>query len=97
MSDIKMEVKSKDEARDELSQLRSRRGGIVSKWKPFKEKFSDLDQGEAIVAEVGEYKNVSALRNYLQDKFGKDQVVVRSSSVDEDKTNYRVVITHPED
>lgn len=90
------QVVDQDEATDELTGLRRGRGGRTSKYEPFAEAFDDLPKGKVIKEDVGEYSNVTGLRNFMERKFG-DAVNVRSVSTDEDKSNYRVFISHADE
>lgn len=90
---FKPQVVDQNEATEELTGLRRGRGGKTSKYEPFADAFEDLPEGKVIKEDVGEYSNVTGLRNFMERKFG-DDVKVRSVSTDKDKSNYRVFITH---
>lgn len=86
--DIEMEVKSRDEAEQELSVLGGR--GRTSKYEPVAQKWSELDSDESIVLDGLSQNDIQNLRNLLYRRFGKENLIVRSAQ-QEDGT-YKAVV-----
>ena len=91
------EVLSVDEAKANLSQLRSR-GGTVrgSKFDPLKQHIKWLERGKALKIEEMRRADVANLRSYIDrniEPVGKGlQFVVRSSRIDDEGELYRVYV-----
>jgi|APHM01.1.fsa_nt_gi hypothetical protein len=81
-----MEVKNTSEASQEIAS----RGGRQSAYQPVALKYAEIEKGEAIVLRELAQNDVQNLRNLLYRKFGKRNVIVRSSE-QEDGTYTAVV------
>jgi hypothetical protein len=98
MSDDDIRVTSKDEALDELSELRSGSASGTSKYHPILEKAEEEieDGNDALVldsldGEAISDTQVSGMRDYLN-RHRPDTYKVRSHRTDSDGEEYRVVI-----
>lgn len=88
-ADIQMEVKDRTEAERELGAGGGR--GRTSQYEPVAQKWEEIDQdGESIVLSGLEKNDIQNLRNLLYRRFGKENVIVRSSQ-QEDETFKAVV------
>lgn len=101
MSDA--EKLSIEEANQQLSQLRSGRGGRQSSmYAPLLEEADALNSGEALSDTVDGYARVSGLRSYL-DRHRPEQFVVKASKAegeenkDQQEATYRVFVFRAED
>jgi len=87
-----MTVTNKDEAEQELGGAGR---GRTSKYEPVAAKYAEIDKGEAIILEDLGKNDVQNLRNLLYRRFGKPNVIVRSSEQEEEGT-YKAVIRERE-
>lgn len=93
---------SVDEAMQELAELRSGRGGRVSKYHEYLEATEDLGKGEVYRDVVDGYNEVSGLRNYL-DRHRPEQFVVKAVKHPDDKdkeqneAKYKVFVFNADD
>jgi hypothetical protein len=88
-ADFQMEVKDRTEAERELGAGGGR--GRTSQYEPVAQKWEEIDQdGESIVLSGLEKNDIQNLRNLLYRRFGKENVIVRSSQ-QEDETFKAVV------
>ena len=90
-----VEVVSEAEAQEELAELRSGRGGRVSKYKPLADRAQDLNEGEVMKVRL-EKNEVGGLRGYLRRRF-EDKYTVKSSKVDDDEYMAFVSLTPEEE
>jgi len=84
---------AKEEAEQELSKLRSGRGGRVSKYAPIADNAEDLKKGESLKVELKK-NEVGGLRGYLQRRFG-EKFTVKSSRLEGE--DYKAFIFHTDD
>lgn len=80
-------------AKEELSDLRSGRGGRTSKYLPVAEEAQELNKGQVLKLKVKK-NEVGGLRGYLRRRYG-DQFTVKSSRLDGDE--YMAFVFHSED
>ncbi len=71
-----------DEAKDELSDLKSNRGGRNSKYSPVAKEAEELTDPDDAVRVTLTQNEVAGLRGYLQRHYG-DRFTVRSSKLDD--------------
>jgi len=89
MADFDMQVSSTVEAEQELGS--SGGPGRSSQWEPVAEKYAEISgSDQAIVLRELSQNDVQNIRNLLYRRFGKEQVIVRSSSNGEDE--YKAVV-----
>lgn len=87
-NDFNMQVSNKGEAENELS---SGGGpGGTSKYEPVAQKYTEIDEDEAIVLRDMSQNDVQNLRNLLYRRFGKEDVIVRSSQ--QSDGDYKAVV-----
>jgi hypothetical protein len=87
-TDFQMEVKETQDAERELGASGGR--GRTSQYEPVAQKWSDLGEDEAILLSDLEQKDVQNLRNLLYRRFGKENVIVRSSEQEDE--SYKAVV-----
>ncbi len=92
-SRFSVERVAKEEAEQELSKLRSGRGGRVSKYAPVAEQAEDLDRGESLKVRLKK-NEVGGLRGYLQRRFG-EKFTVKSSRLEGDE--YKAFVFYTDD
>jgi len=86
--DFEMQTSSTEEAEQELST--SGGPGRTSQYEPIADKYVELDEGQAIVLSGMSKNDIQNLRNLLYRRFGKENVIVRSSQQDDD--TYKAVV-----
>lgn len=87
-ADFEMEVKTKEEAEQELG---ARGGqGRTSRYEPVAQKWSELDEDESIVLTGLGKNDIQNLRNLLYRRFGKETVIVRSAQQEDE--SYMAVV-----
>lgn len=91
-ADFQMEVKERSEAERELGAGRGR--GRTSQYEPVAQKYSELDEGEAITLTGLEKNDIQNLRNLLYRRFGKENVIVRSAQ--QEDGDYKAVVRERE-
>jgi len=92
-TDFNMTTKTTDEAENELS---SGGGpGRNSKYEPVAQKYTEIDEDEAIVLRELSKNDVQNLRNLMYRRFGKEDVIVRSSKQGDDE--FKAVVRDRED
>jgi len=85
---FQMEVKETEEAEHELGAGGGR--GRTSQYEPVAQKWSELGDDEAILLSDLEQNDVQNLRNLLYRRFGKENVIVRSSEQEDE--SYKAVV-----
>lgn len=94
MSDLDFDVTSTEEAETSLSGGGS---GRTSKYEPIAQKYNEIDQeSEAIKLSGLKNNEVQNIRNLLYRRFGKEEVIVRSSKVSDDPEMYDAVVRQRE-
>ena len=95
MSDsLDFDVTSTEEAETSLS---GGGAGRTSKYEPIAQKYSEIDQeSEAIKLSGLQSNEVQNIRNLLYRRFGKENVIVRSSKVSDDPEKYDAVVRQRE-
>jgi len=88
-----MEVMEQQEAERELGASGGR--GRTSKYEPIAQKWSEIDDDEAIVLSDLEKNDIQNLRNLLYRRFGKENVIVRSAQQEDD--TFKAVVRARED
>lgn len=90
---------SVEDAVEQLTELRSGRGGRRSKYEDILDALDGMGKNEVYPSEVEGYSQVSSLRNSIQRRFD-DEFVVKSSKAKEDagkdqsEATYKVFIFH---
>ncbi len=96
MGDLNFEVREKDEAEQHFASGR----GKTSRYEPVAQKWVEIEDDEAIVLRELSMNDVQNIRNLLYGRFGKENVIVRSSkshSVDDGPDLYTAVVRDRED
>lgn len=88
------EVVSEEKAQEELSELRSGRGGRVSKYEPLADAAQKL-AGDKVLKVKLDKNEVGGLRGYLRRRFG-EKYTVKSSKIDGDEYMAFVFLTPEE-
>lgn len=91
---FKFEVISDAQAQEELSGLRSGKGGRASKYEPLADAASGLTGDKVLKVELGK-NEVGGLRGYLRRRFG-EKFTVKSSKAEGDKFMAFVLLTPEE-
>jgi len=92
-AEFQMEVMEQQEAERELGASGGR--GRTSKYEPIAQKWSEIDDDEAIVLSDLEKNDIQNLRNLLYRRFGKENVIVRSAQQEDD--TFKAVVRARED
>jgi hypothetical protein len=92
-AEFQMEVMDQQEAERELGASGGR--GRTSKYEPIAQKWSEIDDDEAIVLSDLEKNDIQNLRNLLYRRFGKENVIVRSAQQEDD--TFKAVVRARED
>lgn len=87
--DFNMDVRDSKKAEQEISSSGGPRARS-SKYEPIAKKYSELDEGKAILLKDLSQNDVQNLRNLLYRRFGKEDVIVRSKSQGDD--TYKAVV-----
>lgn len=88
------EVISEEKAQEELSVLRSGKGGRASKYEPLADAAQGLSGDKVLKVKLGK-NEVGGLRGYLRRRFG-EKYTVKSSKVDGDEYMAFVFLTPEE-
>lgn len=88
------DVVSEDKAQEELSELRSGRGGRVSKYEPLADAAQKLSGDKVLKVKLGK-NEVGGLRGYLRRRFN-EKYTVKSSKIDGDEYMAFVFLTPEE-
>lgn len=90
MSDLDFDVTSTEEATQSMSRAG---GGRGSEYEPVAEKYTEIDkENEAIKLSGLANNDVQNIRNLLYRRFGKEDVIVRSTKVSDDPEKYDAVV-----
>lgn len=88
------EVISEEKAQEELSELRSGKGGRASKYEPLADEAQNLAGDKVLKVTLGK-NEVGGLRGYLRRRFG-EKYTVKSSKIDGDEYMAFVFLTPEE-
>lgn len=88
------ELISEDQANEELSELRSGKGGRASKYEPLANEAQNLTGDKVLKVTLGK-NEVGGLRGYLRRRFG-EKYTVKSSKIDGDDYMAFVLLTPEE-
>lgn len=91
---FKFEVISEDQAQEELSELRSGKGGRSSKYEPLADAAQNITGDKVLKVKLGK-NEVGGLRGYLRRRFG-EKYTVKSSKVEGDEYMAFVFLTPQE-
>jgi pyruvate/2-oxoglutarate dehydrogenase complex dihydrolipoamide acyltransferase (E2) component len=93
-SDFNFDVRSRDEAEQEVMSGR----GKTSRYEPVAQKWVEIEDDEAIVLSDLSMNDVQNIRNLMYNRFGKENVIVRSAKDGEidGETAYKAVVRQRE-